>query len=77
MGKITVEEKVYGSWGNCVRISNGEVELFVTVEIGPRIIRFARVDGPNIMYEDVERSFFKDEETMKLFGENVLHQPLT
>lgn len=70
MGKITVEEKVYGSWGKCVRISNGEVELFVTVEIGPRIIRFARVDGPNIMYEDVERSFFKDEETMKLFGEN-------
>ena len=68
MGKITVEEKSYGTWGKCVRISNGTVELYATVEIGPRIIRFGTIGGPNIFFENTERDIGKFESGMDFFG---------
>jgi hypothetical protein len=30
----------YAGWKNCLRISNAEVDLVVTLDVGPRIIRF-------------------------------------
>ena len=34
-----------------VRLANGEVELIVPTEIGPRVLRYARVGGPNVFGE--------------------------
>ena len=68
MGKITVEEKSYSTWGKCVRISNGAVELYATTEIGPRIIRFGTIGGPNIFFENTERNIGKFESGMDFFG---------
>jgi len=49
--KIIFQEKVnFENWPNCVKLSNGNIELIVTTDIGPRIIRFGFVNGPNIMY---------------------------
>jgi hypothetical protein len=33
--------------GRCARIESGGVEALVTLDVGPRVIRFGRVGGPN------------------------------
>ncbi|MFC1712288.1 hypothetical protein ACFL6S_01400 [Candidatus Poribacteria bacterium] len=43
-----MEKVSYGGWPNCLRLSNGQVELIVTTDIGPRVIRFGFVDGQNL-----------------------------
>jgi hypothetical protein len=49
-----IEQTAYQGWPNCYRISNGEVELIVTSDIGPRIMRFGFIGGRNLFkeYED-------------------------
>lgn len=47
----TVETVPYKGWKKNVRLSNGEVELVVTCDVGPRIIRFAFKGGQNILGE--------------------------
>jgi hypothetical protein len=42
-----MEKTNYRGWQNCCRISNGLVDLVVTTEIGPRIIRFGFVGEEN------------------------------
>ena len=46
-----MENVEYGGWSNNVRLSNAEVELIVTQDVGPRIIRFGFIGGPNIFGE--------------------------
>ncbi len=46
-----MEKVSYGGWPNCLRLSNGEIELIVTTDVGPRVIRFGFVDGQNILKE--------------------------
>jgi hypothetical protein len=41
----------YGGWHNCIKLSNEHIELIVTTEVGPRIIRFGFVGGQNLMKE--------------------------
>lgn len=51
MTKVIVEEIKYKNFGNCVRISNGSIEIIVTIEKGPRIIRFSFEKGGNIFFD--------------------------
>lgn len=46
----------YKNYGRCVKVTNGIIEAYVTVDVGPRIIRFAFVGGENILYNDLDRS---------------------
>ena len=48
---VTVEKIPYAGWPNCYRLSNGEVELIVTSDVGPRIIRYGFVGGQNLFVE--------------------------
>ncbi|MCU0453622.1 MAG: DUF4380 domain-containing protein [Bacteroidetes bacterium] len=41
----------YNGWSRLARLTNGTVDLLVTLEVGPRIIRFGFVDGPNEFVE--------------------------
>ncbi|MDP4180992.1 MAG: hypothetical protein Q8942_07860, partial [Bacillota bacterium] len=52
MGKVTVNEIKYSNFGKCIEVSNGEVSLVVTVDFGPRIIRYGFVDGKNELCEN-------------------------
>jgi hypothetical protein len=52
---MSVEKVEYKGWSNCYRISNGEVELIVTGDVGPRVIRFGFVGGENILKEFPEQ----------------------
>lgn len=47
-----IEEKYnYKGWKNCLRISNGAMDLVVTSDIGPRIIRVGYLNEPNLFLE--------------------------
>lgn len=54
MSTPLIEKTAYQGWPNCYRISNGEVELIITSDIGPRIMRFGFIGGQNLFkeYED-------------------------
>ncbi len=51
---VKIEKTNYKGWPNCYRITNGEVELIVTSDIGPRIMRYAFVGGQNLLKEFAE-----------------------
>jgi len=54
-------EKInYGGWPNCYRLANDVIELVVTSDIGPRIIRLGLIDQEN--------EFREFEETLGLVG---------
>jgi hypothetical protein len=44
----------YGGWDRCARLVSGDVELLVTLEVGPRVIRCGLVGGPNEFCEHPE-----------------------
>jgi len=48
---VKIEKTQYRGWPNCYRVSNGEVELIVTTDVGPRIIRYSFVGGQNLFKE--------------------------
>ena len=54
MSDVKVSEVNYGDYGKCVNISNGDVEVVVTVDVGPRIIRYGFVGGANEFCEGVK-----------------------
>jgi len=52
---VKIEKTAYAGWPNCYRVSNGEVELIVTTDIGPRVIRYGFVGGQNLFKEFKEQ----------------------
>ncbi len=46
-----IEKTNYKGWPNSYLMTNGEVELIVTGDIGPRIIRYGFVGGQNLLKE--------------------------
>ena len=53
--KLKMEKVSYAGWPNCIKLSNGQVELIATTDVGPRIMRFGFVGGQNLLKE------FKDQ----------------
>lgn len=49
---MNLEQITYGNWGNCLRLFNEDIELFVTLDFGPRVIRFGRIGEQNLFCED-------------------------
>src|SRR5579884_1766735 len=52
---VKIEKVAYRGWPNCYRISNGEVELIVLTDVGPRIIRYGFIGGQNLFKEFQEQ----------------------
>jgi hypothetical protein len=50
-GEVKMEKVTYLSQPNCYKLSNGMVELIVTTDIGPRIIRYAFAGEGNVFGE--------------------------
>ncbi|WP_442602868.1 hypothetical protein [Paenibacillus sp. KN14-4R] len=68
MSNVTITKDTYGDWGQCLYVSNGTVELVVTIDIGPRIIRFGFVGEENLLLEDTEAKIRQDSEALDVFG---------
>jgi hypothetical protein len=52
MPVIEIRETDYKQHGKCVEVSNGSIDLAVTVAVGPRIIRFGFMGGDNMLCDD-------------------------
>jgi len=48
---ISIEKINYQGWANSWRVTNGEVELVVTGDVGPRIMRYGFAGGQNFFKE--------------------------
>src|SRR5215469_322055 len=51
---VKIEKINYKGWPNSYRVSNGQVELVITSDIGPRIMRYGFVGGQNLFKEFAE-----------------------
>ncbi len=65
---VRIEKVDYKGWPDSYRISNGEVELVVVGDIGPRIMRYAFVGGQNLFKEFEEQLGKSGETTYQLRG---------
>lgn len=52
--RVNVEKMDYKGWRNCYRLSNDLVDLIVTTDVGPRVIRFGFVGAENEFKEYAE-----------------------
>ena len=65
---VSIEKIEYKGWEKCYRISNGEVELIITGDVGPRIIRYGFVGGQNLFKEFPDQLGKSGEATFQLRG---------
>lgn len=67
-----VKEIQYENYGRCVQISNGLIDLVVTIEVGPRIVRFGFVNEENVLYNDLERKLVNHNPSIaERYGKNA------
>lgn len=52
---VRVEKVAYKGWSNCYRIRNAWMELIVTSDVGPRVLRCGFVGGQNLFKEFPEQ----------------------
>lgn len=72
---MKIEEISYQGW-NCLHLSNAHIEVIVTLDVGPRIIRCGFIDGPNFFKEYPETLGAKDGKTWNIYGGHRLwHAP--
>ncbi|MBY0503577.1 MAG: hypothetical protein K2X03_06700 [Bryobacteraceae bacterium] len=63
-----IEPIAYGGWPHCYRLANSEIELILTADVGPRVIRCGFVGGPNVFKEYAEELGGTGETTWKIRG---------
>lgn len=51
---VKIEKTAWNGWPNCYRISNGEVELIVTSDVGPRVMSYGFAGGQNFFWVQKE-----------------------
>jgi len=65
---VEVGKTSYKGWRTCYRVSNGAIELIVTGDVGPRVIRFGFPGGQNLFKEYAEQLGKSGEEKFQLRG---------
>lgn len=68
LAAVRVEKVNYQGWPNCYRVSNGEIVLVVTGDIGPRIMHFGFTGGQNLLKEFPEQLGKSGEQAFQLRG---------
>ncbi len=48
---VKMEKVPWGGWQNCIKLSNGQIELIATTDVGPRISRLGFIGGDNLFKE--------------------------
>jgi hypothetical protein len=66
----------FEGWPNSIRLSNSEIELIITTDVGPRIIRCGFINGENLLYVDAEDKGKTGGSQWRIFGGHRLwHAP--
>lgn len=77
MEKVITEEIEYNNFGKCIKLSNGCIEIIVTIEKGPRIISFSFEKGKNIFFDawPFRENQYPDDRWALLGGHRLWHSP--
>lgn len=71
MGKIIYGKTNYKNYGECLTVTNGLFEMYITTDVGPRIIKFNPIGKENIMFEDIDRELSKPKGSLsEVYGED-------
>lgn len=71
-----IERIEHLGWPNCVRVSNGVVELIATTDVGPRIIHFAVTGGRNLFKAFDDQAGLTGGDEWRIYGGHRLwHAP--
>lgn len=74
--KVTQQTISYKGWAHNLQLSNGTVELVLTLDVGPRIIRYAYIGEPNVFKEyDEQMGGSGEKEWMIRGGHRLWHAP--
>jgi hypothetical protein len=73
---IHLEKITYRGWKNCLKLTGNNLELVVTLDVGPRIIRLGTPDGQNLFKEfDDQLGITSGTEWMIFGGHRLWHAP--
>jgi len=73
---MTIEKVNYRGWPNCCRLANGTVELILTTDVGPRVIRFGFIGADNVFQEFPDQVGQTGGDQWRIFGGHRLwHAP--
>ena len=71
-----MEKISYGGWENCYRLANDQIELIITGDVGPRVIRFGFIGQQNMFKEYPEQLGVTESDQWLAFGGHRLwHAP--
>lgn len=66
----------FNGWDNCICLGNDKVELIVTTDVGPRIVRFGYINGKNLLYESQDDKGKRGGDEWRIYGGHRLwHSP--
>ncbi|QGN06590.1 hypothetical protein Hrd1104_04280 [Halorhabdus sp. CBA1104] len=68
MGETTAELISYAGWDDCIKLGNDDIELIATTEVGPRIVSFGFVDGPNEFHQVAEDLGERGSDEYRIYG---------
>jgi len=73
---VKIEKVPYRGWQNCFRMANNLVDLIVTADVGPRVIRFGFIDQAN-EFKEFENEVGKTggDEWRSYGGHRLWHAP--
>lgn len=76
MAKVELKETTYREYGKCIEMSNDSTDLIVTLDVGPRIIRYGFTGQQNEFCDDAPLSLDVHEKEWYLMGGHRLwHSP--
>lgn len=73
---VAVRQTAYGGWSNCVHLTNGNVDVIVTADVGPRVIRYGFTGEINELCEIEETRGVSGGDDWRIYGGHRLwHSP--
>jgi len=72
-----VEQNItFAGWPNCIRLSNREIELVLTTDVGPRIVSLGYMGGQNLFHVVPEHAGKTGGDAWRIYGGHRLwHAP--
>ena len=65
----------YETFGRCLALGNGHVEAYVTIDVGPRVIRLAKPGGPNLFFQDTQGQLTETGPALRAaFGDDAIYR---
>ena len=76
MADVRIKNVSYRGWNNCILLTNGLIEVLLTADVGPRIIRYGFINKENVMCEIASQMGLRGGDEWRLYGGHRLwHSP--